>query len=140
MQKYLKGEKAEIPVQGHMLKPAALVTLYKDRLDARAAVTAGRAAYQGALTTRDESETTRLAADESLKAWVLARFGAGSAEASELGFAPRKKPEVSAATRAAAVLQNMATRDARGTMGKKEKADANPRAPVDDSVELRVVA
>jgi hypothetical protein len=39
-----------------------------------------------------------------------------------------------------AVQRAKATREARHTMGKREKADANPRAPVDDSVELRVVA
>jgi hypothetical protein len=121
VQKYLKTEKAEIPVQGNLLKPASLLKVYQTSLDARAAVTAGHATYQGALKDRDAAETTRLAADESLKGWVLARFGAGSAEASEFGFAPRKQPEVSAATRAAAVLQNKATRLARGTMPKKEK-------------------
>jgi hypothetical protein len=90
-------------------------------LDTRAAVTAGHAAYQGAIKQRDAAEVDRLAADESLKSWVLARFGAGSAEASEFGFAPRKKAEVSAETRAAAVAQNKATRAARLTISKKEK-------------------
>jgi len=121
VQKYLVAEKAEIPVQGALLKPAHLVKLYKGNLDARAAVTAGHSSYKAAIATRDEAEVSRLAADESLKAWVLARFGADSVEAGEFGFAPRKKPEVSAETRAAAVLQNKATRDARGTVGKKKK-------------------
>jgi hypothetical protein len=121
VQKYLKTEKAEIPVQGDLLKPAALLKLYQGSLDARAAVTAGHATYQGALKARAEAEANRLAADESLKAWVLARYGAGSTEASEFGFAPRKQPVVSAATRAAAVLQNQATRKARGTMPREEK-------------------
>ena len=140
IQKHLKAAKVAIPVQGALLKPSSLLGIYQKSLDARAAVTAGRATYQGALKDREEAEVDRLAADESLKGWVLSRFGAGSAEASEFGYAPRKAPEVSAATRAAAVEQSRATRQARGTVGKKEKADANPRAPVDDSVELRVVA
>jgi hypothetical protein len=121
VQKYLKTEKVDIPVQGTLLKPASLTKLYQTSLDARAAVTAGHATYRGALKDREAAEADRLAADESLKGWVLARFGAGSVEASEFGFAPRKTPVVSAQTRAAAVVQNKATRDARGTMGKKEK-------------------
>jgi hypothetical protein len=121
VQKYLKTERAEIPVQGRLLNSAALLKLYQGSLNTRAAVTAGRAAYQGAIKERDAAEANRLAADESLKGWVLARFGAGSAEASEFGFAPRKQPDVSAATRAAAVLQNKATRVARLTMPRKEK-------------------
>ncbi len=122
VQKYLKADKVEIPVQGNLLKPAALLKLYQSSLDARAAVAAGHATYQGALKARDEAEATRLAADESLKAWVLARFGAGSTEASGFGFVPRKQPAVSGReTRAAAVVQNKATREARGTVGKKAK-------------------
>ncbi len=121
VQKYLKADKVEIPVQGNLLKPAALLKLYQRSLDARAAVAARHASYQGALKARGEAEADRLAADENLKAWVLGRFGAGSTEASEFGFAPRKQPTVSAETRAAAVVQNKATRDARGTVGKKAK-------------------
>jgi hypothetical protein len=123
IQKYLVTEKAEIPVNGALLKPAGVIKVYQKSLKARADVVAGQAAHKGALTARAAAEADRLAADENLKAWVLGRFGAGSVEASEFGFAPRKAPTVSAATRAHAVLQNKATRAARGTMGKKEKLD-----------------
>jgi hypothetical protein len=121
IQKYLVAEKAEIPVNGTVLKPSALMKLYQKSLDTRAAVTAGQAAHKGAITARDAAEGDRLAADENLKAWVLGRYGAGSVEAGEFGFAPRKAPAVTAATRARAVLQNEATRKARGTIGKKKK-------------------
>jgi hypothetical protein len=121
IQKYLVTEKAEIPVNGTLMKPAALAKLYQKSLNARAAVLAGQSAHKAALTTRDAAETDRAAADESLKAWVLGRFGAGSAEAGEFEFAPRKAPTVSAATRAQAVLQNKATRRARGTLGRKQR-------------------
>jgi hypothetical protein len=122
------------------MKPAAMVKVYKKSLSARADVLAGASAHKEALAARDAAEGDRLAVDENLKAWVLGRFGANSSEAGEFGFAARKAPTVTAATRAHAVEQNKATRAARGTVGKKQKADANPRAPVDDSIELRVVA
>jgi hypothetical protein len=121
IEKYLKRDKPELPVQGVLLKPAAILELYKKSLDARAAVAAGLAAHRGAIKVRDEAEAIRLAADETLKAWVLGRYGAGSTEAAEFGYVARKAPEVTAATRAAAVLQNRATREARGTVGKKKK-------------------
>jgi hypothetical protein len=121
IQKYLVTEKAEIPVNGVLLKPAGVIKLYQKSLKARADVVAGQAAHKGALTARDAAEADRLAADENLKAWVLGRFGAGSVEASEFGFAPRKAPVVSAAMRAHAVEQNKATREARGTVGRKKK-------------------
>ncbi len=138
--KYMKAEKAEIAVNGELVKPARLQAMYQSSLDARQAVAAGHATYLAAIKDRDEGEAVRLAADESLKAFVLGRYGAGSTEANEFGFAPRKKADVPVATRARAVVLNKATRDARGTVGRKKKADANPRAPVDDFVELRVVA
>jgi hypothetical protein len=119
--KYLTSEKAPIPVNGALMTPSALVKLYQKSLKARGDVAAGLAAHKGALKARDEAEAERLAADETLKAWVLGRFGAGSAEAGEFGFAPRKVATVSAAARARAVEQNRATREARGTVGKKKK-------------------
>ena len=89
---------------------------------------------------RVEAEQDLQATDDALKQWVLNRFGAKSTEAVEFGYSPRKNASVSAAARAKAVLLNQATREARGTMGKRQKADANPRVPVEDFVELRVVA
>jgi hypothetical protein len=56
-----------------------------------------------------------------MKSWILQLFGDGSTEATEFGYAARKKPEISAEDRAKAVELRRATRDARGTMGKKEK-------------------
>jgi hypothetical protein len=123
VQKYLATEKAEIPVNGVLLKPAGVIKVYQRSLKARADVVACQAAHKGALTAREAAEADRLAADENLKAWVLGRFGAGSVEASEFGFAPRKAPTVSAATRARAVEQNLATREARGTRGKKQRLE-----------------
>jgi len=124
------------------MKPPALVKLYQKSLKARGDVAAGQAAHKGALTARDAAEADRLAADENLKAWVLGRFGAGSVEAGEFGFAPRKAPTVSAATRAHAVEQNKATREARGTVGRKKKlaikgvipTSTAPAAPATPSV------
>ena len=52
---------------------------------------------------------------------LLQRFGANSAVAHDFGYAARKAGHVDAETRAAAVKLNRATRDARGTMGKRER-------------------
>jgi hypothetical protein len=122
VQKYLKAEKATIPVEGKMMTAAMLLAVYQKSLASRADVGAKRAAYKGALSDRKAAETFRLAADESVKGWVLARFGAESTEASEFGFAARKAPQVSAETKALAVQKRKATRDART---KSQNAGAN---------------
>ncbi|MGO8997114.1 MAG: hypothetical protein ACLQVI_27680 [Polyangiaceae bacterium] len=140
LKKYVTNSKTEIPISGEVLKPAQVIAVFQNSLDTRAAVTATQAGYKSALAARTTAETKRQATDDSLKAWVLNRFGANSTEAHEFGYSARKTPVVSAADRANAVLLNQATREARGTMGKRQKADANPRVPVEDFVELRVVA
>jgi hypothetical protein len=140
--KYLTMEKAAIPVNGTLMTPGTLAKLYQRNLKARGDVAVGQAAHKSALKARDEAEVERLAADENLKAWVLGRYGAGSAEAGEFGFAPRKVATVSAATRARAVEQSKATREARGTVGKKKKlaikgvipTSTAPAAPATPSV------
>jgi hypothetical protein len=66
---------------------------------------------------------------ESLKALVAATYGANSSQAVTLKFgaAQRKKP--TAATRAAAVQKDLATRKARDTEGKDEKAAVHGTPP-----------
>jgi hypothetical protein len=140
LQKYVTGGKTEIPVGGAMLKPADVIAVFQDDLDNRKEVTVTKAAYGAAVAKRAASELKRQVTDEALKGWVLNRFGETSIEAKEFGYAPRKRQAVTAEKRANAVKLNLATRQARGTVGKKQKADANPRVPVEDFVELRVVA
>jgi hypothetical protein len=135
MKKYVTGRKVTIPLAGKLLKPAEVTAIFQESLDTQAAVAAKLAAYKGALSDRDAAEKRRLAADEAMKNWVLQLFGHGSTEATEFGYAARRKPEMSAEDRAKAVELRRATRDARGTMGKKEKLKIRgvvpPVAPVE---------
>jgi hypothetical protein len=121
LQKYVTSAKTEIPVGGAVLKPADVIAVFQDDTDNRKEVTATRAAYGAAVATRDASELKRQVTDEALKGWVLNRFGETSTEAKEFGYAPRKRATVTAEKRANAVKLNLATREARGTVGKKQK-------------------
>jgi hypothetical protein len=140
MKKFLTNSKTEIPIAGEVLKPADVIAIFQDSLATRAAVTTAQASYKAALADRATAEEKRSVADEGLKGYVLQRFGANSAEAHEFGYEARKVPVLSAEARATAVLLNKATREARGTMGKKEKLGANPLVSTGDFVDLRVVA
>jgi hypothetical protein len=128
---YLKNANVEIPIDGALVAPAALTATYQASLAARTEVANAYAAYKGALAKRKVAETARLATDEGLKGWVLNRFGDGSTEATAFEFEARKKPVVSAETRAHAVAQNKATREARGTKGKKQKLKIKGVVPTD---------
>lgn len=121
MKKHLAGRKVTIPLAGKLLTPAQVAAIFQESLDTQAAVAQKLAAYKGAIAARDAAEKRRLAADEAMKSWALQLFGDGSIEATEFGYAARKKPEISAEDRAKAVELRRATRAARRTMGKKQK-------------------
>ena len=130
IQTHLKKANVLIPMDGELVKPAAVQAIFQRSLDARARVTSARGAYLAALKARDDVEAERLVAEDSLKSWVLNRFGAVSAEAHEFGYAARKVAEVSVETRAAAVAKNKATRAARNTRGKKERLKIKGVVPI----------
>ena len=52
---------------------------------------------------------------------MRAEFGVVSKEAIDFGFPPPKKPEITVEAKALAVARRKATREARGTMGKRQK-------------------
>jgi hypothetical protein len=140
LKEHVGNSKGTISMNGEDRKVADVIAIYQGCLDSRAALAKSRTQVKSALAAKVEAEQARIAADKALSAWVTTKFGAGSQTALDFGFAPRKAANVKVDTKAKALAQSKATRAARHTMGKKQKADANPRAPVDDSVELRVVA
>ena len=129
MKKYVTGRKVTIPLAGKLLTPAQLTAIFQESLDTQAAVAQKLAAYKGAISERDAAEKRHLAADEAMKSWVLQLFGDGSTEATEFGYAARKRPEMSAEDRANAVELRRATREARGTTGKKQKLKIRGAVP-----------
>jgi hypothetical protein len=141
LRKYVTNSKTEIAVDGEHLKPADLIAVFQDSLDTRAAVTATQGAYKKALAEKEEAETKRAVTDDALRVWVLAWFGANSAEAHEFGYAARKKAVLTAEERAAAVAASQATRKARGTVGPRAKlkikgapvASTAPAAPASNA-------
>lgn len=111
----------EVFVDGKSFKASVLIAIFQNTIDTRGEVVTTRGKYKAALAARATSESQRLAVDDALKSYVLNRFGADSAEAHDFGYSARKVGEKSAATKAHAVELSLATRDARGTVGKKKK-------------------
>ena len=113
--------KTVMPINGQQMKPAEVIGAYQACIDTRSELVTHRAAFDKALAARDTAEETRVALDKGLRAWITGTFGANSQEAQEFGFLPSKIGTKSAATKAKAVEQTLATREARGTMGKRQK-------------------
>lgn len=133
--------KTPMQINGQLMKPADVTGIYQACLDTRSELLAQKVAYDKALDARDAAGATRLATDKGLKAWVTGAFGVDSQETQEFGFLSPKIGAKSAATKATAVLKVLATRQARGTMGKRQKLGVQTFEQVAwPTVELSAVA
>jgi hypothetical protein len=108
---------------------AEVITKYQGFADDRNAVTDEQKAVKVALAKRKASNAERAATDKQLKSFVLTRFGDGSKQAHDFGFPPPKPRTTKVLDKAHAALQAKATREARHTMGKLQKADIKGTVP-----------
>ncbi len=134
------GAKDVIFVDGEQVKASDLAQVFQDALDTRAAAVTAKGGYVSALAARDVTEAKRLNADAALQPYVLQRFGATSTEAHDFGFTPRKVTDKTAVSKAKAVALSKATREARGTMGKKAKQGIKGTLSPETSAALDVLS
>ena len=110
---------------------ANLVQLLQGLADAIAKVDDAKAAWQDALTSLDDEQAKVAPVLRGYRNLLLATYGNAPATLADYGLAPRKGPTPpSADVKAAAVAKRAATRKARHTMGKKQKAEIKGTVPV----------
>ena len=119
--KYAKGN-VTIGVKGTPYKPAVLVAIYQKCIDTRTELAAIRAQETAAMTARVAADVARKTVDKSVIGWAVETFGPTSPEALAFGYVPPNPAKPTVETRAQAVTKARATRQARGTAGKKQKA------------------
>jgi hypothetical protein len=117
---YVDG-KATIAINGRKLALAEVRAIFEESLDSRAELARQRAVVKAAMARRAKAEAARREAERALKAWVGNEFGIASKEAIDFGYPPAKKPEISVEAKALAVARRQATREARRTMGRRQK-------------------
>ena len=133
--------KTEILINGASMSLAnVLRDLPGVSLGARSALTAARNQAEVALQEWNAAEATRSSTDQALKQWVFLKFGPSSQEAKDMGYTPRKVGKPSVATKNVANQQSLATRVARHTKGKKQKASIKgtilaPTAPAEPATQ-----
>ena len=113
---------ALVPINGTLMTPAQIVALVQRHLDALAMLATLRAEIKAAI---QESRTQRAAVRSAvvcIRYYVLSKFGEHSEEYASLGFSPRKVGVKTAEAKALAVQKLRATRKARHTMGRKQRA------------------
>jgi hypothetical protein len=115
--------KVTIPINGQMLTTVQIVALVQGHLDALTELVDLRAQTAAAILAERTQRKTVKAAVICIRNYVASAFGDQSSQYASLGFAPRKVAQKSAESKAQAVNKLLATRAARHTMGKRQKAE-----------------
>jgi hypothetical protein len=110
-----------------------IVATLQSRIDSRKTVESARAAWQSAVQAdRDLTDKTKPFV-AAVRASLLASFAGNIDALTKFGLTPRQKPVTTPEVKVAAAAKAKATRDARHTMGPKQKArvkgTVTPTAP-----------
>ncbi len=122
----------QIPINGQPYAPLDLEGIYQKGIDDRTQTQAKRAEVHNLVTETRQDDAVRRVIDAGLRSWVVGTFGTNSQAMVDFGFPPPRARKTKAETKAQAVQKGQATRKARHTMGKKQKAiikGSVPEAP-----------
>jgi hypothetical protein len=123
---------ASIPLGGTIFTPASLEAFFQQRIQSANAVVTAKAAWLDAIQAYLDLDRKAAIIIRDLRNVVIAAFGEDSEKLAHFGFAPTKKPQFTEEQKAAIAKKRTATRKARKTMGKRQKANvtgANTPAP-----------
>jgi hypothetical protein len=123
VQKQLSG--SSLALSGQTLSADQLVLRIQQDIDLTDAATLARTAWIEKVQLERNSHQELAPLLRALRSLVFSKFGDTNNAASvlgEFGFAPRKVAQRPSATKAGAAVKSRATRSARHTMGKRQKA------------------
>jgi hypothetical protein len=114
--------KKTLILEGKAWKGEDVVQAFQDQVAALQASTAAHATWLKTVTDQRASyKTVIVPLLHALRAYVALLYGTGSQTYLAFGFAPPTKAKPSINTQTTALQQRRATREARGTMGKKQR-------------------
>lgn len=120
---------SSLPLAGTTYTMTALEQLIQSRIDAANAVVNGRATWVHASATYKALNVQVTQVVRALRQYTINAFGQDSPTLADFGFTPPKKVTLSPAQKTARALKAKATREARGTKGKKQKAGIKGTVP-----------
>jgi hypothetical protein len=113
---------SQIPLDGDIYTPQSLVAFIQSRIDASNKVMTAKATWIDATKTYGSLNTKGTAVVRALRSFVVGMYGEHSPKLADFGFTPSKRATQTAEEKAAAAAKRKATREARGTMGKRQKS------------------
>lgn len=124
----VKGINAELAgvdsfaIDGSRLARTDLLARIQTTLDAIAAVKAARSALAQAVASQKASVAQARALRSGVKRYLQSQYGPQSPKLQDFGFTPARIAKKSVTAKAQAKVKSTATRAARGTTGRKQKA------------------
>ena len=128
VQKHLSATPT-VTLDGQSLTLAALIKVLQDEIDTAAATLVAEGAFHVAVAAEQAATTAGEPVFRALRAFVLNLFPGQTDILSDFGITVIARQVPPAATKAAATLKAKATRAARGTGGKRQKAKITGTAP-----------
>jgi hypothetical protein len=116
-------------IDGKQLKPVDIVQVIQDRINATKAVDAGKATWLSAVKANKDGRAKTRAFMAQVRQAVLVMFASSIDILADFGLAPRKVRAPKPPVKVAAADKAKATRAARGTKGKKQKAKIKGAVP-----------
>ncbi len=113
---------SNLPLLGATYDTASLTALVESRVDAAKAVLTARATYLAAVGAYRTLNTKVTPIVRALRQYVINVYGPTAAQLADFGFEPNRQATQTVEQKQAAVARRAATRKARGTTGKKQKA------------------
>jgi hypothetical protein len=129
--KYLANV-SSLSVAGVNMTPAQIAQLFDDRVASTESVQAASAARSAAIKANRDKRAQTASKVKTYTSIVQGMFAESPDTLAVFGLAPHKVPEKSAATKTVAALKSKATRKARHTMGKNQKANVKGTVPASD--------
>ncbi len=117
-------------IDGKSYTASQVESILQPIIDALNAAVATRATALEAAHAADSAYTSNLPFVRDLKQSLQIMYGQSTSTLADFGLAPRKKPTMTAAEKAEAAVKAAATREARHTMGAKQKAKITGATPV----------
>jgi hypothetical protein len=109
---------------------AALVQLLQGLRDTLGATDTAKASWQDALKDESEERAKLVSVIQAYRAWLLATYGNAPSTLADYGMTPRKaRTPLTAEQKVAAAAKAKATREARHTMGSKQKKGVKGTMP-----------
>ena len=122
-----------IVLGGTPIAPTEAIATLEGAINAIDAAAAAGQAFHGAVATQNAAIAKGRAVLKELKALVKSQLGSSESVLGDFGFNSPSRQTPTEATKAAAVVKRAATRKARQTMGKRQKANIKGTVPLTDA-------